>query len=884
MLSLIILGIFIIAILVNALIGFLRGFNKAIIRLITLLLVAILSFLIAVPLTDLLCQNIMIQGVSIGELLLSAFTKSETGTVFLDTVPLIKSAILAVPSLLVAMLVLPVVFAIFKFLSWILFLCIQKPVRKYIFKENFSDEVSVSACKIGNRFAGLGIGVVTGVLIFGVFMASIFGFLSVLPSRNACDNLINAMAQQGSMDTETAAVIKSGTELMDSPVVVVYKYTGVTSAGRAYLASASKISADGKTTSLVAEIDSFFTTGQMAIESGLVQALLNKNNPAALYDALSNKETMDAVMQSMFQSKLLRSAAPQLSSAVVKSLAKSIGVPENTVAVYHDMMDDITRTINTANINFAVIQNYEDSQKIQVFALFSTRDGNAIEDNSDYEAEQKKRDALVKKIAKIIEKNTANCDMVLAESIARNIVADVQRKAVEEGNEVVQTLTTKDVQNTIAQILPENLETSEASKSAEEVLVSLVNPEQFKTGVATSETIASAILETVQEAFSDDKKTKQNVDTLSTMVTNIAGAVSDGFDADTGKLNIKDMNFNKVAEAVTALQGSDLNNLGSSVLNVVISSDIANNDLVGNAFAGVKEHYDNGEDISGLIVSTGAIVGVADAMIGSGSNNALEPNDKLAGSFKELVETLDDNTIDLLPTIITEDSIVSLGAPTDLAGEIYDLVDSILREMITIKDSASYDQEVDAVIGIYDRLTDKENPIGKDTLPEIMDDIIASDLMCNVLGNNADILSSALSVENLKKFGLSTVSADHVSEIVDTLIDELKELENQPDHSNEFKGMVSFSAYMTQNCGALDKEDVAELVDYARDYDVVLNALDTLSVDESFVLEIDEGSTRNEIADTLKSHYDSSDKSSREHKIFVALASVLGVEYIIVPT
>ena len=165
MVALGLLSLFLLIVTISAIVGLVRGLPKAVVRLMTLVLAVIVAFIVAGPVTNAVVQNIQIDGMTLGQMLLNAVRDMEMVGDFVESAPLLQEAVLVMPAFVVAIAVFPVVFLLLSFVSWIVFLFVNKPLRKLIFK----DDATVSAGKkVANRFAGMGVGVVTDMLIFGI--------------------------------------------------------------------------------------------------------------------------------------------------------------------------------------------------------------------------------------------------------------------------------------------------------------------------------------------------------------------------------------------------------------------------------------------------------------------------------------------------------------------------------------------------------------------------------------------------------------------------------------------------------------------------------------------------------------------------------------------
>lgn len=720
--------LFAVIVAISALVGLARGLNKAVIRIMTLVLAIILTFVIAGPVTTLVAESIVIEGQTLGEMILESVSSTEMIANILEAAPLMQEAILVAPAFVMAIVIFPVAFFLLSFVSWIVFLCVQKPLRKLIFKDSCKKEDAKKAplgVRVGKKFAGMGVGIVTGALIFGMIMAPIFGLLSVLPEKSAIDQVLDAMVEQGSLTQADADLIKGEYAVTDSALVKFYGFIGATPAGKAYLNSVSKIEADGQVTYLTDEFDSLLAVFQTAVEGGLMDALTNAENQDALYAALADKEFVNALMQDMFNSKLLRAAVPEVMAFAMESVARSLKVPENKEEVYNNMMDDIAEAVKNADVDYAAIKAYEEAMGVSYadsVSGVSPREGIMTEE--EYNAEIKKLNDLTTKISSILSKNVAGGNETLVNSIADNIVKDVKKQAVEGGADAIQSFDATNVKETISTISASDVEAGEGS--ADEFLGKLTNPEQFETKVATVETIKESIRESVKTAVSDDSKASETASTLASVVSDFAGAVSSATD-ENGNLDATKLDFEKVASAVTSLQNSTLKDVGSSVLDIVASGDLGGNDIISDAIGALKDGYDGGEDISGAIGSAGALAG----LLGSDKEE-----DKVT-SITSLIEKLDEFTITLLPSILSASTLESMGVPAEYTEATYNVFETLLKELLKLKGSANYDNEVNAILSIYNLATSGMDDFEKEDINKLVDYAVKSDAIFNTLNSVA---------------------------------------------------------------------------------------------------------------------------------------------------
>ncbi|MBR4971507.1 MAG: CvpA family protein [Oscillospiraceae bacterium] len=736
----------------GAIVGLIRGLSKATIRLITLVLAAAVTFVIAGPITNALAQNIIIEGQTLGEMMLEALRDADMLASMLDAAPLLQEAILVLPAFGLAIVVFPVVFLLLKFLTWILFLFVQKPLRKLIFRDNCDQEEAAmqpAGVRAGKRFAGMVVGILTGALIFGMLTAPLLGLFTILPEKKALDEALDLMAEQNILSEADVQSIKDAYAVTGSPLVNIYGKIGAASAGRAYLNSVSKIEADGYITSLSDELSYLLATVKAAMKSGLVNGILSPEDPAALFAFLADQAAVDALMQDLFQSKFLRATVPEMMAMAMQNVANSMQVPANKEAVYNNMMDAIAQAVKDADIDFAAIEAYEQAH--------SSRSGKGETSGSEqevYEANIQKLVELTKRISSILNNSISGDNQAFTDSVADQIVSQVKTQAVENGDASLANFDAAGVQQAIANIDATNID----AENADKLLKQLADEEHFETDIATVETITEAIRETVKSALTDDSAAEQTANTLATLVSTLADAVSGAVGED-GQMDITKLDFEKLAEAVTTLQTSNLKDVGSSVLDLVASGNLGGNELVSNALGAMKEGYEKGEDIAGAIGSTGALIGLGAAMGGNEFEGVNQ--EAMVNSITSLINNLNEFTIGLLPSIFNADAIASMGIPAEYADAAFGVVETLLTELMNLKGAENYENEAGAILSIYNLATSGVENFTEADISKLVGYAKDSDAIFNTL----------MSVSQSNPFGMEIPDQDTRKELVQAIED-----------------------------------------------------------------------------------------------------------------
>lgn len=741
--------LFAVIVVFSALVGFCRGFSKTVVRLITLAIAIVATFFVSGAVTNTVAELAIIEGKTLGQFVLGNLNGIEMLDRILASAPLLEEAILVAPSFVIGFVIFPVAFLLLSFVSGILFLILSKPLRRLFFKEK--GKVKVRA---GKRFTGFLMGAVTGVLIFAMLMAPLYGLLSILPEKSALEKVVDTLEDQGMLDAQTAGIIKGELVLFDSPIYTVPTMLGVTPVGEKYLASVSRIERDGEVTHLTDEFDTLFAVVETAIEGKLLEALTKSaEDQNALYAVLADEAFMQELIGDMFDSKLLRSAIPEVTAIAIESAARMLGVPESKEEVYDNMMNDIAELVKNSDVNFDGIAAYEEAKNITYADVMFADEQENIMTEEEYDAEIKKLNTLEKNISKIVNKNVAGGSQAIADGIAKGFVKTVKEQVKAEGADSIRDFNPEKVQQKIAAIAPEDIKVEGEDGSAISAMLNkMKSVDSFETKISTVSEIANSIRASVKDAVKDDSKSAETSGTLASVVSNFAGAVSSATD-ENGNFDPMKLDFEKVGNAVGALQGSTLNGVGSAVLDMVVSGDLGKNDMLGATISGIKDAYDAGTPIADTVKTAGDIIEVVDSMN--------KGDEDFAKSFDKLVKNLKQSTLDLLSSIITDETLISFGIPEEQTKPAFKVIEKLLSELLKLQGAADYDNEVNAILALYEFATGDLSNVDEDDIPGLVDYAIKSDAVYNTL--------VSVSEEDENPFGIEFTNEDDLKYIAETL-------------------------------------------------------------------------------------------------------------------
>ena len=421
------------------------------------------------------------------------------------------------------------------------------------------------------------------------------------------------------------------------------------------------------------------------------------------------------------------------------------------------MMDTIAQAVQSADIDYAGIKAYEDAHGItSSLILFSNSkkkpNSNKLMTEKEYKAEIQKMADLTENISTILNTSIAGDNASFTNSVASHIVNQVKEKVSKDGKDALEGFNATSVQESVANIKPADIvvENGDAGKLLEQI----TTKEKFETTVATVETIKESVKESIQTALADETKVTETAGTLANVVSDLAGAVSSATDEE-GKMDIGKLDFEKVASAVTGLQNSNLKDIGSSVLDIVVSGDLVKNEAIGNIMEAVKDGYDKGEDVGGAIGSAGALAGLGSALGDKDNKN----EEVIVNSMTSLINNLNDFTIGLLPSILSADTLTSMGITEEYVDSAYGVIETLLKELAKLKGAADYKAEADAILSLYNLVSSDQSLFTEDTMVDLLNSAIKSDAIFNTL----------VSVSTSNPFGIKITDKNVRADIADAI-------------------------------------------------------------------------------------------------------------------
>ena len=195
-----------------------------------------------------------------------------------------------------------------------------------------------------------------------------------------------------------------------------------------------------------------------------------------------------------------------------------------------------------------------------------------------------------------------------------------------------------------------------------------------------------------------------------------------------GEISLDNMDFETIGNIVSQLQDSPLKDVGTALLDMVLNSDLGEDEAVSNILGAVKDGYVEGEDVGGVLNAAGDLINIGSALNGDRDEN----QDVLVDSFTSLIDNLNEYTLELLPSILSESTLTSMGIPAELTDSTYAVAETLLTELLLLQGAADYTNEVNAILHLYD-LAVSGTEFTDEDIPELIEYATESDAIYNTI-------------------------------------------------------------------------------------------------------------------------------------------------------
>ena len=311
--KLIVIGLVLLAALVFALkmfFGYRKGMGKAILNLCCLIIAAVLTFVLASPVSNLVAKiDVSGFGIEIGGQVAAtledaavlaaedAVADTGLGATLMES-ETFMNAVKKAPVLLVAVVVLPLVFLLLALLLRIVMIFAADPILRLFNKG------ATPVPNRNSRFAGMGVGFVCALLICGMLLMTP---LSLVTLAKPAAEKVNA-------------VKPVYTAVSDSLIVKAFSAIGFDSLGTAYLRSAANYetsTAEGKkTVYLTDEASTLIDLYALMNEHGVINDDLDFNEDGSK-KLIADKEFVTSAAEILKGSDVLKDVAPEMISYAV---------------------------------------------------------------------------------------------------------------------------------------------------------------------------------------------------------------------------------------------------------------------------------------------------------------------------------------------------------------------------------------------------------------------------------------------------------------------------------------------------------------------------------------------------------------------------------------
>ena len=362
------------------LVGISRGAGKSLIRLITLILAAVATFFVAIPIAksiaDIDISNYAgeVNGeevTTVSEYLIALLKSDETVAEIIGNDPTLEKAVQQLPVMLLAIATFILSFLVLCLVSLIVYAIFKGPLLRIAGKDKYDKPSG------GSRAGGALIGVLSAVLCIGMILVPALGLV----------NMLKDLPEDSKIEEKETYY----DPVVENKVVNAFNTIGFGALGNMYMRRASMIKTDtGETIYLSEDIGTMVKIYNLLVEYDIVSASAadGEKGNTSLVDALSDSEFTEKLMALVLESKLLSSIMGTASYSGGEFLAEYLGLPADDSEGYEKMTGSVASNIND---NSDSIEEYEAYQSYESgdYTDVSVEESPAPDIRADYAPSEK---------------------------------------------------------------------------------------------------------------------------------------------------------------------------------------------------------------------------------------------------------------------------------------------------------------------------------------------------------------------------------------------------------------------------------------------------------------------------------------------------------------
>ena len=735
------------------LVGISRGAGKSLIRLITLILAAVATFFVAIPIAksiaDIDISNYAgeVNGeevTTVSEYLIALLKSDETVAEIIGNDPTLEKAVQQLPVMLLAIATFILSFLVLCLVSLIVYAIFKGPLLRIAGKDKYDKPSG------GSRAGGALIGVLSAVLCIGMILVPALGLV----------NMLKDLPEDSKIEEKETYY----DPVVENKVVNAFNTIGFGALGNMYMRRASMIKTDtGETIYLSEDIGTMVKIYNLLVEYDIVSASAadGEKGNTSLVDALSDSEFTEKLMALVLESKLLSSIMGTASYSGGEFLAKYLGLPADDSEGYEKMTGSVASNIND---NSDSIEEYEAYQSYESgdYTDVSVEESPAPDIRADY-APSEKVTFKVPGMNNTYELTFKDGEKYISIIAAGETVPE-KTDSVKSVTENVETLKNNLKEMLIKSVDTQNMTDSQKQQFVESVgstvdnmikaasaaiagngtfdgkaVTEFLNTEgnadaaltagSFKYGGIKTGDFAAAFGNGINGLLnSDSENAAQTLASIISPVAQIASSLGSGEEDDTQYAYVAP----SIGEIIGAMHGSEsLNGLGLTMLEAMAESSVVS-DVIPETLTNeiIKAYTDENGDVTQLVTAVASSANIV-AALSSGDADTVE---KL---IKDLTNNLNDNTASQIQSLVTDDFMAKYINSQEDAANAKTIASSVVDVLSGAKGRASYRNEAEALVSLYD-LVINSHSFTTDDLVMLLRYAEKSDIIADVISRCND--------------------------------------------------------------------------------------------------------------------------------------------------
>ncbi|MCQ2770444.1 MAG: hypothetical protein MJ236_01420 [Clostridia bacterium] len=317
---------------IAAIVGFIRGTKKSIIRAITIVLAIALTFAFGGAIIDSFGSiTVRMDGVktTMHEFITDALMSNETIASIAEESPILVEAIEKIPALIALIVGSIVTFIVLRLVGLLVYF-----ILAIVLKAGKKRSTTLLS-----RLGGLAIHLVCAILSIMMVFMPLVGFTSIA-TQSEFETVANSLSNGGN-----SVIDDFGDAIYNTPAINIFSNLGAKKLGISYINKLIYLNTkQGEKVGILVELDELVDV-LVEAENGKIISNATNNNTEAIFETLKDYDYTYSLCLELLDSCVLRESLPAIITSFVKNYAESTNIPS---VVVNPAIDGMKASLNKA--------------------------------------------------------------------------------------------------------------------------------------------------------------------------------------------------------------------------------------------------------------------------------------------------------------------------------------------------------------------------------------------------------------------------------------------------------------------------------------------------------------------------------------------------------